>query len=243
MLRLHVNIDHIATVRQARRERNPDPVAAAIICELAGANGITVHLREDRRHIQDRDVKVLRETVTTTLNMEMALTNEMLDFALEVKPDEVCIVPENRLELTTEGGLDAAAELDKLEVFIPKLQAAGILVSIFVDPMPDALEAAAKAGADFVELHTGSYANACGNERANELKRLETSARYAHELGMRVNAGHGLDYDNVQPVASLPFVEELNIGHAIIARAVLTGLDQAVREMQDRILSAPETDE
>jgi len=243
MPRLHVNIDHIATVRQARRERNPDPVAAAIICELAGANGITVHLREDRRHIQDRDVKVLRETVTTTLNMEMALTNEMLDFALEVKPDEVCIVPENRLELTTEGGLDAAAELDKLEVFIPKLQAAGILVSIFVDPMPDALEAAAKAGADFVELHTGSYANACGNERANELKRLETSARYAHELGMRVNAGHGLDYDNVQPVASLPFVEELNIGHAIIARAVLTGLDQAVREMQDRILSAPETDE
>jgi pyridoxine 5-phosphate synthase len=243
MPRLHVNIDHIATVRQARRERNPDPVAAAIICELAGANGITVHLREDRRHIQDRDVKVLRETVTTTLNMEMALTNEMLDFALEVKPDEVCIVPENRLELTTEGGLDAAAELDKLEVFIPKLQAAGILVSIFVDPMPDALEASAKAGADFVELHTGSYANACGNERANELKRLETSARYAHELGMRVNAGHGLDYDNVQPVASLPFVEELNIGHAIIARAVLTGLDQAVREMQDRILSAPETDE
>ena len=239
MPRLHVNIDHVATVRQARRARVPDPVTAAAICELAGANGITVHLREDRRHIQDRDVRILRETVQTLLNVEMALTDEMVGIAREICPDQSCIVPEKREELTTEGGLDSVAALDRLEQVVPRLQESGIEVSLFVDPLPEPVEAAARAGADYVELHTGSYANAAsGEERAAELKRLETAARYAHELGLRVNAGHGLDYENVLPVAQLPFVEELNIGHAIVARAVMVGLDQAVREMQDRILAA-----
>ncbi|TAH36990.1 MAG: pyridoxine 5'-phosphate synthase [Planctomycetota bacterium] len=238
MPRLHVNIDHVATVRQARRERVPDPVAAAVICELAGAQGITVHLREDRRHIQDRDLRLLRETVTTLLNQEMALAEEMVRIALEVRPDEVCVVPEDRQELTTEGGLDAAAALPRLHKEVPKLQQAGIAVSLFVDPDPKALEAAAQCGADFVELHTGRYARARAAERHNELKRLETAARYAHELGLRVNAGHGLDYDNVGEVARLPHVEELNIGFAIVARSVLVGLDQAVREMLDRLLAS-----
>lgn len=238
MPRLHVNIDHVATLRQARRERNPDPVAAAVLCELAGAHGITVHLREDRRHIQDRDVRLLRETVKTFLNLELALTDEMVGIALGLRPDAVCVVPEKRSELTTEGGLDAVAARARLTRELPRFHEAGVATSVFVDPLPEPLEACAQAGAEFVELHTGAYANARGAARENELKRLETAARYAHELGLRVNAGHGLDYDNVQPVAGLPFVEELNIGHAIIARAVLVGIDQAVREMQDRILAA-----
>jgi len=243
MPRLHVNIDHVATVRQARQVRNPDPVAAAVICELAGANGITVHLREDRRHIQDRDVRVLRETVQTFLNLEMALTQEMVGIALELVPDAVCVVPEKRQELTTEGGLDAAAAAQRLEQVLPQLHEAGVASSIFVDPLPEPIEACAKAGAQYVELHTGAYANARGADREAELQRLETAARYAHELGLRVNAGHGLDYDNVQPVAALPYVEELNIGHAIVARAVLVGLDAAVREMQDRILGADQAED
>ncbi len=243
MPRLHVNIDHVATVRQARQVRNPDPVAAAVICELAGANGITVHLREDRRHIQDRDVRVLRETVKTFLNLEMALTQEMVGIALETMPDAVCVVPEKRQELTTEGGLDAAAAAHRLEQVLPQLHEAGVASSIFVDPLPEPIEACAKAGAQYVELHTGAYANARGADREAELQRLETAARYAHELGLRVNAGHGLDYDNVQPVAALPYVEELNIGHAIVARAVLVGLDAAVREMQDRILGADQAED
>lgn len=238
MPRLHVNIDHVATMRQARLSNDPDPVLAAGICELAGANGITVHLREDRRHIQERDVRILRETVKTLLNLEMAWTEEMHAFALEIKPEQVCIVPEKREELTTEGGLDAVAYEESLTDGIPELRDAGIEVSLFVDPSPDALEAAARAGADLVELHTGSYANAKGKERENELRRLETAANYAHELGLRINAGHGLDYDNVLPIALLPHVEELNIGYAIICRSVYVGLDQAVREMQDRILAA-----
>ncbi|RMH00848.1 MAG: pyridoxine 5'-phosphate synthase [Planctomycetota bacterium] len=238
MPRLHVNIDHVATVRQARRGVSPDPVAAAVLCELAGANGITIHLREDRRHIQDRDLRLLREIVRGVLNLEMALTDEMIGIALETRPDAVCIVPEKRQELTTEGGLDAAAHEKRLAAELPRLAEAGIATSVFVDPLPEPIEACARAGAQFVELHTGRYANAGGAEREAELQRLETAARYAHELGLRVNAGHGLDYDNVQPVAALPFVEELNIGHAIVARAVLVGLDAAVREMQDRILAA-----
>ncbi|MGB0951941.1 MAG: pyridoxine 5'-phosphate synthase [Planctomycetota bacterium] len=238
MPRLHVNIDHVATLRQARLSNDPDPVLAAGICELAGANGITVHLREDRRHIQERDVRILRETVKTLLNLEMAWTEEMLAFALEIKPEQVCIVPEKREELTTEGGLDAVAYEESLAAGIPQLKEAGIEVSLFVDPAPDALESAARAGADLVELHTGSYANAKGKERENELRRLETAANYAHELGLRINAGHGLDYDNVLPIALLPHVEELNIGYAILCRSVYVGLDQAVREMQDRILAA-----
>ncbi len=239
MPRLHVNVDHVATVRQARGGAEPDPVTAAALCELAGAQGITVHLREDRRHIQDRDLRLLRQTVKTLLNLEMALTEEMVGIALEVVPEEVCLVPEKRQELTTEGGLDVASLEEALQREIPRLRKAGIRVSLFVDPWPEPLEAAARCGADFVELHTGRYANAPEEaERTEELQRLETAARYAHELGLRVNAGHGLDYDNVLPVAQLPFVEALNIGHAIVARAVLVGLDQAVREMQDRILAA-----
>ena len=238
MPRLHVNIDHVATLRQARRSDQPDPVLAAGMAELAGANGITVHLREDRRHIQDRDVHILRETVKTMLNLEMALTDEMIDIALEVQPQQVCIVPESREELTTEGGLDVGQAYQKLEQAIPRFKKAGIEVSLFIDPMPEPLEDAARLGADYVELHTGAYCNADGNAREAELKRLETAATYAHELGLRVNAGHGLDYENVLPVAQLPYIEELNIGYAIMCRAMYTGLDQAVREMQDRILAA-----
>ncbi len=243
MPRLHVNIDHVATLRQARHSKQPDPVLAAGLCELAGANGITVHLREDRRHIQDRDVRLLRQTVTTLLNLEMALTDEMVAIALEVRPDQVCMVPEKREELTTEGGLDPAACGERLDPAVKSLRQAGIEVSLFVDPMPEPLEAAARSGADFVELHTGAYANARGAQRESELLRLVTAANYAHELGLRVNAGHGLDYENVLPIAQLPYVEELNIGYAILCRSIYTGLDQAVREMQDRILAAaPEMD-
>lgn len=238
MPRLHVNIDHVATLRQARLSDQPDPVLAAGMAELAGANGITVHLREDRRHILDRDVHLLRQTVKTMLNLEMALTDEMINIALEVKPAQVCIVPESREELTTEGGLDVGHHYKKLEQAIPRFKKAGIDVSLFVDPLPEPMEDAARLGADYVELHTGSYCNASGDQREAELKRLETAATYAHELGLRVNAGHGLDYENVLPVAQLPFIEELNIGYAIVCRAIYTGLDQAVREMQDRILAA-----
>ncbi len=238
MPRLHVNIDHVATLRQARLSDQPDPVLAAGMAELAGANGITVHLREDRRHIQDRDVHILRETVKTMLNLEMALTDEMIDIALEVEPDQVCIVPESREELTTEGGLNVSACFKKLEQAIPRFKKAGIDVSLFIDPLPEPLEDAARLGADYVELHTGAYCNAKGDQREAELKRLETAATYAHELGLRVNAGHGLDYENVLPVAQLPYIEELNIGYAIICRSIYIGLDQAVREMQDRILAA-----
>ena len=238
MPRLHVNIDHVATLRQARLSQEPDPVLAAGLCELAGANGITVHLREDQRHIQERDVRLLSQTVKTLLNLEMAWTPAMLDLACELKPQQVCVVPEKREELTTEGGLDVSAYADSLPAGIKRLHEVGIEVSLFIDPLPDAIEEAARCGADFVELHTGSYANARGSVRDNELKRLETAANYAHELGLRVNAGHGLDYDNVLPVAQLPWVEELNIGYAIVCRAMYIGLDQAVREMQDRILAA-----
>lgn len=238
MPRLHVNIDHVATLRQARQGQEPDPVLAAGLCELAGANGITVHLREDRRHIQERDVRILRETVKTLLNLELAWTRDMHALALEIKPDQVCVVPESREELTTEGGLDAVGLEGDLTEGIPALQKAGIEVSLFVDPDPEAIEAAARSGADFIELHTGAYANAKGAARENELKRLETAANYANSLGLRVNAGHGLDYDNVLPVAQLPHVEELNIGYALVCRAMYVGMDQAVREMQDRILAA-----
>ncbi|MBC8406024.1 MAG: pyridoxine 5'-phosphate synthase [Planctomycetes bacterium] len=238
MPRLHVNIDHVATLRQARRSDQPDPVLAAGISELAGANGITVHLREDRRHIQDRDVKLLRQTVKSLMNLEMALTDEMIAIALKLQPDQVCIVPESREELTTEGGLDVSHHYKRLEKAVPVFRKAGIEVSLFVDPLPEPLEDAARLGVDFVELHTGAYSNTRGRARDAELLRLETAANYAHELGLRVNAGHGLDYENVLPIAQLPYVEELNIGYAIICRSIYIGLDQAVREMQDRILAA-----
>ena len=238
MPRLHVNIDHAATLRQARLSSEPDPVLVAGMAELAGANGIAVHLREDRRHIQDRDVYILRQTVKSLLNLEIAATADMVALALDIKPDQVCIVPENREELTTEGGLDVETAKTILTDAIPQLQKSGVEISLFVDPRPDTIESSARLGADFVELHTGAYANAKGARQAEELQRLVTAANYAHELGLRVNAGHGLDYDNVLPVAQLPYVEELNIGYAILCRAMYVGLDQAVREMQDRILSA-----
>lgn len=242
--RLHINIDHIATVRQARRSTEPDPVTAAAICEFAGADGITVHLREDRRHIQDRDVRILRQTVRTLFNLECSLADGIIDIACDVRPDEVCIVPENRQEITTEGGLDAVTELSRLTKVVSRLKGAGIIVSIFVDPDLNQIKASRDAGADFIELHTGVYSHACvrrdsGSDIniAHEVERLQKAASAANEIGLRVNAGHGIDYKNVGPIVNLPHVEELNIGFAIIARSVFMGLDQAVREMRGAMLN------
>ncbi len=233
MLSLGVNIDHIATIRQARRTVEPDPVAAAVIAELAGADGITVHLREDRRHIQDRDVRLLRQTVRTHLNLEMAATEEMVAIALEIRPDYVTLVPERREEITTEGGLDVAGQMDRLGKVVSQLQGSGIPVSLFVDPDPTQIAAAAQVGSRWVELHTGRYAQASSpQEQEAELDHLKRACSQAIDLGLRVNAGHGLTYWNVGPVARIPGIEELNIGHSIISRAVLVGLDRAVREMR-----------
>lgn len=238
MVKLGVNIDHIATLRQARRAQEPDPVLAAGVCEMAGADGITVHLREDRRHIQDRDVQVLRKTVKTKLNLEMAAAEEIVRIAVNIKPDSVCLVPEKRQELTTEGGLDIASSKKELAPVIKKLKAAGITVSIFVDPEKKQIEGAAEAGADCVELHTGSYCEAffkndgLTGASLREFKRLETAGALARELELTLNAGHGLDYRNVKPVAGINGMHELNIGFSIIARAVFVGLEQAVKEMK-----------
>lgn len=233
MLSLGVNIDHIATLRQARRTVEPDPIAAAVIAELAGADGITVHLREDRRHIQDRDVRLLRQTVRTHLNLEMAATEEMVAIALEIKPDYVTLVPERREEITTEGGLDVAGQVSRLRDVVGQLQGSGIPVSLFIDPDPTQVAAAAQVGARWVELHTGRYAEASSAaQRQVELDHLEKASQQALQLGLRVNAGHGLTYWNVGPVARIPGMEELNIGHSIISRAVLVGLDRAVRDMR-----------
>jgi len=233
MPRLHVNVDHIATVRQARREDFPDPVAWALAAERAGAQGITCHLRKDRRHIQDDDVRRLRAEIATLLNLELSLDPEMVGIALESGADAFCLVPENRAEVTTEGGLDVVAETARLGEVIPALAERGGLVSLFVDPDPNQLDATREVGAPFVELHTGRYAGApAGPERDAELERLHVAARHAHSLGLRVNAGHGLDYDNTTPVAALPHVEELNIGFAVVARALTTGVEQAISEMR-----------
>ncbi|MEW6073635.1 MAG: pyridoxine 5'-phosphate synthase [Planctomycetota bacterium] len=229
--RLHVNVDHVATVRQARRIAKPDPVEWALRAEAAGAQGITCHLRKDRRHIQDADLVALRARIATLLNLEGSLDPEMIDIALGSGADEICLVPENRQEITTEGGLDVVGERRRLAAAIPRYREQGILVSLFVDPVADQLAAARDSGADFVELHTGAYANAAGDARRRELERLAHHAEIAHELGLRVNAGHGLDYDNVVPVAGLPHVEELNIGHAIVARALFAGVEAAIGEM------------
>lgn len=232
MPQLSVNVDHIATLRQARRGVEPDPVAASVLAELAGAHGIIVHLREDRRHIQDRDLRVLREIVRTKLNLEMAATDEMQGIALSVRPDIVTLVPEKREELTTEGGLEVASRTDRLRGYIGKLQDAGIPVSLFVDPDEQQIAASKKIQARWVELHTGAYANArTGPERKTELAKIRESAKLAASLGMRVGAGHGLNYLNVVQVARMPEVEELNIGHSIISRASLVGIERAVREM------------
>jgi pyridoxine 5-phosphate synthase len=227
-----VNVDHIATIRQARRGEEPDPVAAAVLAELAGAEGVIMHLREDRRHIQDRDLWLARQTVRTKLNLEMAATEEMQRIALEVRPDIVTLVPEKREELTTEGGLDAAGRVETLRTFIARRQDAGIPVSLFIDPHDAQVAAARKTGAAWVELHTGTYANAKREqEREKEFGTIREAAKLAASLGLRVGAGHGLNYVNVQRIARLEPVEELNIGHSIISRASLVGIDAAVRDM------------
>ncbi len=232
MPHLAINVDHVATVRQARGVSEPDPVTAAAICELAGAEGIVVHLREDRRHIQDRDVRLLRQTVKTRLNLEMAVAKEIVDIALEIVPDMVTLVPEKRQELTTEGGLDVVGNFKKISKTIAKMSRASIPVSLFIDPEADQIEAAREAGATYVELHTGRYCDAITEkERDKEFRFIARAAELASESGLRVNAGHGLDYRNTAAIAALPAIEELSIGHAVISRAVLVGLDQAVREM------------
>lgn len=229
---LGVNIDHIATLRQARRGRDPDPVHAALEAEMAGADGITLHLREDRRHIQDADVRTLRGLLQIPMNLEMAVTGEMIEFACAVRPAHCCLVPEKRQELTTEGGLDVAAQPARVREAIEQLGAHGVRVSLFIDPEPQQIEASARAGAPAIELHTGTYAQTSGTASARELERLASAARLAARLGLQVHAGHGLDYHNVQPIAAIPEVIELNIGHAIVARAVFHGLPAAVREMR-----------
>lgn len=233
---LGVNIDHIATIRQARRTVEPDPVAAAVLAELAGADGITVHLREDRRHIQDRDVRILRQTVRTHLNLEMAATDEMVAIALDIKPDYVTLVPEKREEVTTEGGLDILGQVARIGDIVDKLQSAGIPVSLFIDAQPSQIDASVKVQAKFIELHTGQYAEAKDETtQKHELAILAKGCEQAIKSGLRVNAGHGLTYWNVYPVASLPGMEELNIGHTIISRAALVGIERAVRQMKQAI--------
>lgn len=229
---LSVNIDHIATIRQARKGVEPDPVAAAVLAELAGAEGIIAHLREDRRHIQDRDLRLLREIVQTRLNLEMGATDEMQRIALDVKPDFATLVPEKRQELTTEGGLDVASRVEFLKRYIALLRQSGIVISLFVDPDETQIAASKKAGADWVEIHTGAYANAKrGVERERELAKITEAASLAASLGLRVGAGHGLHYVNVREIANIPEVAELNIGHSIVSRASLVGMERAVREM------------
>jgi len=236
--RLAVNVDHIATIRQARRGREPDPVAAAVLAELAGAEGIIVHLREDRRHIQDRDLRLLRETVRTRLNLEMAATDEMVGIATAVRPDLVTLVPERRQELTTEGGLEVAGQRARLTAVIGTLQESGIPVSLFIAPEEGHVEAAKAVGAALVELHTGRYAEARGEAAREALAALIRAARFAAGAGLSVSAGHGLNYANVESVAAIPEVEELNIGHSIVACAALVGMERAVREMLTRIRGA-----
>ncbi|BEM00623.1 pyridoxine 5'-phosphate synthase [Serratia marcescens] len=232
-LLLGVNIDHIATLRNARGTQYPDPVQAAFIAEQAGADGITVHLREDRRHITDRDVRLLRQTIQTRMNLEMAVTDEMLDIAIELKPHFCCLVPEKREEVTTEGGLDVAGQQDKMSVAVERLAQAGILVSLFIDPDHRQIDAAVAVGAPYIEIHTGAYAEAQGELAVQaELRRIAVAAAYAAEKGLKVNAGHGLTYHNVQPIAALPEMHELNIGHAIIGQAVMGGLPAAVADMK-----------
>jgi len=232
-LRLGVNVDHVATLRQARGVDYPDPVEAALVAEAAGADGITVHLREDRRHIQERDVEELRRRLRVKLNLEMAVTDAMVDFALRVQPGDACFVPERREELTTEGGLDVAGHAARITVAARRLAAAGIRVSLFIDPDPAQVRASRSAGVHAVELHTGDYANAAGDaERGRQLARLRLAAAEAALLGLEVHAGHGLTVANVRPVAAIAEIVELNIGHSIVARAVLIGMAAAVREMR-----------
>lgn len=237
--RLAFNVDHIATIRQARGGSEPDPVAAAILSEIAGASGIIVHLREDRRHIQDRDVRLLREVAKTRLNLEMAATDEMLKIALEVVPDIATLVPERRQEVTTEGGLDVVGQEEHLTRMVRTLTEGGIEVSLFIDPEPEQIEASKRTGAPFVEIHTGRYAEAkTETEQQAALLRIMEAARLGGDLGLRIAAGHGLNYQNVAAVAAIPEVEELNIGHSIVSRAAFVGIERAIREMLDLIQGA-----
>lgn len=241
MIRLGVNIDHVATLRQARRTFEPDPVAAAFLAERHGADGITIHLREDRRHIQDRDLALLRQTVTVKLNLEMGLAEEILAIALVTRPDQVTFVPERREEITTEGGLDVASEVERIRDAVRSFQEKGIGVSLFIDPDPRQIEATCKTGAPAVEFHTGQYAHASRrNEEAKQqaLRVLLDAVHRAHEAGLHVHAGHGLTYNNVAEVAAIPAIEELNIGHSIISRAVFTGLGEAVATMKRLMIEA-----
>ncbi|HXS27077.1 MAG TPA: pyridoxine 5'-phosphate synthase [Steroidobacteraceae bacterium] len=229
---LGVNIDHVATLREARRARYPDPAHAALAAEMAGADSITLHLREDRRHIRDHDVHALKGLLQTRMNLEMAVTDEMIDIAREVRPADCCLVPERRAEITTEGGLDAAGQAAHIAEAAVALRESGIRVALFIDPEPRQVEAAARIGVPAIELHTGAYSEAAGAQRAIELERLHASARLGAGLGLEVHAGHGLNYQNVGPVAAVREIVELNIGHAIIARAVFSGVEAAVREMK-----------
>lgn len=239
-IQLGVNIDHIATLRQARGTRYPDPIQAALLVEEAGADGITVHLREDRRHIQERDVRLLVETLNTRMNLEMAVTEEMIRLAEELRPAHVCLVPEKREELTTEGGLDVVGGFNTIQAACHRLAAAGCEVSLFIDPEPQQIEAAARAGAPVIELHTGAYAEARGKAARQEHARIAAAAEMALELGLIVNAGHGLHYHNVEAIAAIGGIHELNIGHAIIARALFVGLKEAVTEMKRLVIAGQE---
>ena len=235
---LGVNIDHVATLRQARRIDYPDPVHAALLAEQSGADSITLHLREDRRHIQDRDVSLLRRLLQTRMNLEMAVTAEMIRIAGEVRPQDCCLVPESREEVTTEGGLDVRTQEARIEDACRALAAAGVRVSLFIDPDPVQIEAARRVGAPVIELHTGTYANASGAARAEELERVRAAASLGASLGLVVNAGHGLNYHNVEPIAAIREIVELNIGHAIIGRAIFDGLPKAIRDMKDLMRAA-----
>ena len=235
---LGVNIDHVATLRQARRARYPDPLYAALLAEEAGADSITLHLREDRRHIQDRDVTVMREALQTRMNLEMAVTEEMVRIAQKVLPQDCCLVPESRQEVTTEGGLDVVGLGTRVGDAVRELGASGIRVSLFIDPDPVQIEAAQRAGAPVIELHTGAYAESTGGARSREFERMLSAAKFAERLGLIVNAGHGLNYHNVEPIAAIPEIVELNIGHAIVARAVVDGLAKAVRDMKELMRAA-----
>ncbi len=240
---LGVNIDHVATLRNARGTSYPDPVYAAAIAEENGGDGITTHLREDRRHITDRDVEILRRTIKTRMNLEMAVTDEMVDIACRLKPDFVCLVPERRQEVTTEGGLDVAGQVEKISSAVSKMAGAGIQVSLFIDPVREQIDAAVKTGAPLIELHTGRYADAESEAvQQDELQRLKEMAAYGASKGLKVNGGHGLNYHNVAAVAAIPEINELNIGHSIIARAVYTGLPEAVREMKRLCVEARNAD-
>lgn len=233
---LGVNIDHIATLRQARGTSYPSPIEGALLCEQSGADSITLHLREDRRHIQDQDVEILREQLSTKMNLEMAATDEMVGIATRIKPQDCCLVPEKREELTTEGGLDVASQLPRMRDVCAQLAESQVTVSLFIDADKAQIDAAKEVGAPVIELHTGHYADTTGAEQAQEFERIKTMATYAHSIGLQVNAGHGLTLENTPEIARLPEVVELNIGHSIVARAVFVGLAQAVKEMKELML-------